>query len=41
MANLFNIKKSFVWTDLHLPELEEDWKLARESKTIREIEPLR
>ena len=29
------------WTDLHLSELEEDWKLARESKTIKKIEPLK
>ena len=29
------------WADLHLPELEEDWKLARESKKINKIEPLR
>ena len=25
------------WADLHLSELEEDWKLARESKTIKKI----
>lgn len=29
------------WTDLHLSELKEDWKLARESKTIKKIEPLK
>ena len=29
------------WTDLHLSELNEDWKLARESKTIKKIEPLK
>lgn len=28
------------WIDLHISELEEDWKLARESKEIRKIEPL-
>lgn len=28
------------WIDLHTTELEEDWRLARESKEIRKIEPL-
>ncbi|WP_423909137.1 DUF4160 domain-containing protein [Candidatus Spongiihabitans sp.] len=28
------------WIDLHIPELEENWQLARESKEIRKIEPL-
>ncbi len=28
------------WIDLHIFELEEDWKLARESKEINKIEPL-
>lgn len=28
------------WIDLHLEELEEDWKLARENKEIKKIEPL-
>ena len=29
------------WIDLHVVELEEDWKLARESKEIKKIEPLK
>ena len=29
------------WIDLHVSELEEDWKLARESKKIKKIEPLK
>lgn len=29
------------WTDLHVRELEEDWKLARKNMTIKKIEPLR
>ena len=29
------------WIDLHVSELEEDWKLARESKEIKKIEPLK
>ncbi|MCL0088023.1 DUF4160 domain-containing protein [Dehalococcoidia bacterium] len=28
------------WIDLHVSELEEDWRLARESKEVRRIEPL-
>jgi hypothetical protein len=28
------------WIDLHSKELEEDWKLAKAGKTIREIAPL-
>ncbi len=28
------------WLDLHVPELEEDWKLARASQEIKKIEPL-
>lgn len=28
------------WIDLHLPELEEDWRLARDSQEIKKIEPL-
>lgn len=28
------------WIDLHTSELEEDWRLARESKELRKIEPL-
>ena len=28
------------WTDNHISELEEDWKLAREGKEIKKIEPL-
>ena len=28
------------WTDLHVQELEEDWKLARKNMTIKKIEPL-
>ncbi len=27
--------------DLHVNELEEDWNLARESKALKKIEPLR
>ncbi len=27
------------WIDLHVPELEEAWKLARENKEINKIEP--
>ncbi len=29
------------WIDLHVAELKEDWKLARESKEIKKIEPLK
>ena len=29
------------WIDLHVSELEKDWKLAGESKKIRKIEPLK
>ncbi len=29
------------WTDLHVQELEEDWKLARKNMTIKKIEPLK
>lgn len=28
------------WIDLHESELEEDWKLTRESQEIKKIEPL-
>jgi len=28
------------WIDLHVTELEEDWKLSRESKKISKITPL-
>ena len=28
------------WIDLHVSELEEDWKLARENQEIKKIEPL-
>ena len=28
------------WIDLHIPELEEDWQLARNSQEIKKIEPL-
>ncbi len=28
------------WTDIHLSELEENWRLAQSSKEIRKIEPL-
>jgi hypothetical protein len=28
------------WIDLHSVELEQDWKLAKAGKTIREIAPL-
>ena len=28
------------WIDLHLFELETDWKLAKENKEINKIEPL-
>lgn len=28
------------WTDIHAVELEEDWRLAREGKQIKKIEPL-
>ena len=28
------------WVDLHVIELEEDWKLAVESKVINKIQPL-
>jgi len=28
------------WVDLHVVELEEDWKLAIESKVINKIQPL-
>ncbi len=28
------------WVDLHVFELEEDWKLAKESQEIKKIEPL-
>ena len=29
------------WIDLHIKELEEDWKLARGGKEIKKIEPLK
>ena len=29
------------WIDLHHAELEEDWKLAKNSQEIRKIEPLK
>ena len=29
------------WVDLHISDLDEDWKLATESKEIKKIEPLR
>ncbi|MFH1436667.1 MAG: DUF4160 domain-containing protein [Pseudomonadota bacterium] len=29
------------WIDLHVEELEEDWRLAREGKEIKKIEPLK
>jgi hypothetical protein len=28
------------WVDLHVSELEEDWKLARESQELKKIKPL-
>jgi len=28
------------WVDLHIPELEEDWKLATNNKEVNKIEPL-
>ncbi len=28
------------WVDLHVLELEEDWKLATENKAMNKIEPL-
>jgi len=28
------------WIDIHIDELEEDWKMAREGKEIKEIAPL-
>ena len=28
------------WIDLHVSDLEEDWKLAKENKKIKKIEPL-
>jgi hypothetical protein len=28
------------WIDLHIVELEEDWKLARTNKPLKKIEPL-
>lgn len=28
------------WVDNHVPELEEDWKLAREGQEIKKIDPL-
>lgn len=28
------------WVDLHVDELEKDWKLAVESKVINKIQPL-
>ncbi len=28
------------WVDLNVSELEEDWKLARESKELKKIKPL-
>jgi len=28
------------WVDLHVSELEEDWKLARESQELKKITPL-
>lgn len=28
------------WIDLHLVELEDDWKLAKEGREIKKIEPL-
>ncbi len=28
------------WTDNHISELEEDWRLAREGKEIKKIDPL-
>jgi len=28
------------WVDLHASELEEDWKLARESQELKKIKPL-
>ncbi len=28
------------WVDLHVSELEEDWKLATENKVINKIQPL-
>lgn len=29
------------WIDLHVSELEEDWKLAGENKELNKIEPLK
>lgn len=29
------------WIDLHLAGLEEDWKLAREGKELKKIDPLK
>jgi len=29
------------WIDLHLPELEENWELARAGRDLRQIEPLK
>jgi len=28
------------WVDLHVRELDEDWKLATENKVVKKIEPL-
>ncbi len=28
------------WVDLHVRELDEDWKLATENKAIKKIKPL-
>ncbi len=30
-----------VWAELHRQELEENWRRARASETLKEIEPLR
>jgi hypothetical protein len=29
------------WIDLHISELEEDWRLARVSQELKKIEPLK
>lgn len=29
------------WIDLHVLELEEDWRLARNSEALKKIEPLK
>jgi hypothetical protein len=29
------------WIDLHIPELEENWELARAGRDLRQIEPLK